>query len=210
MALYGVEHQLNGVSVERYRQAQDLLIAECAALRRQGWRVRFIRSVLDPAAARGLCLLGSESRELVERVNEAGGLPSSRIFQVLDLTPGHVDRAMSRARRALSGPAPPAGEAPSLAVGGEPLREDIRRWIAEGQRLGAEYLETARRKAQIERRIEALEQDNERLREDVDRLEEGVQVLIAERAELLAAFHAMAGRVSESVGQISRRLRKPA
>jgi hypothetical protein len=210
MALYGVEHDLNQVSVERYRQAQDLLIAECATLRRHGRRIRFISSVLDPAAARGVCLFGSESRELVEWVTDAGGLPSARIFQLLDLTPGDVHRAMSRARRARSGPARPTAGAGPTAGDVAPLREDLGCWIAEGQRLVTECLDTARSKAQLERRAETLEQDNERLRADVDRLEETMQVVIAEREELLATFLALAGRVDESVGQISRRLRTPA
>jgi hypothetical protein len=211
MALYGVEQDLSRMTVEEYRRAQERLIAECAVLRSQGRRVRFISSVLDPAAARGLCLFGSESRELVNQLNEASGLPSPRIFEVLDLTPSRIPREMSRGRPRPGRP----GAAPSGAGGDPPsggpdtLRGEIWHWIIEGRRLVAECIETMRRKEQIEGRVETLEQDNERLREEVDRIQQDMQILMAERDELLAAFHALAGRVGEAVGQISQRLRRP-
>lgn len=211
MALYAVEQDLSRMTVEQYRRAQEWLMAECAMLRRQGGRIRFISSVLDPAAARGLCLFGAESRELVKQVNEASGLPSPRIFQVLDFTPSHIHREMPRGR-----PRPARPGVALSGVGGDPpsggpdmLRGEIWHWITEGRRLVAECLETMRRKEQFEGRIEALEQDNERLREEVDRLQQDTQILIAERDELLAAFHALAGRVSESLGQIIQRLQRP-
>jgi hypothetical protein len=180
-------------------------------LRSQGRRIRFISSVFDSAAARGLCLFGAESRELVKQVNEASGLPCPRIFQVLDLTPSHIHREMSRGRARSGRPGPvPSGAGGDPPSGGpDALRGEIWHWITEGRRLVAECLETTRRKEQIEGRIEALEQDNERLREEVDRLQQDTQILIAEHDELLAAFHALAGRVSESLGQIIQRLQGP-
>jgi hypothetical protein len=147
----------------------------------------------------------------VNQLNEASGLPSPRIFEVLDLTPSRIPREMSRGRRRPGRP----GAAPSGAGGDPPsrgpdtLRGEIWHWIIEGRRLVAECIETMRRKEQIEGRVETLEQDNERLREEVDRIQQDMQILMAERDELLAAFHALAGRVGEAVGQISQRLRRP-
>lgn len=211
MALYGVEQHLGRLTVEQYRRTQERLIAECTMLRSQGRRIRFISSVLDSAAARGLCLFGSESRELVKQVTEASGLPSPRIFQVLDLTPSRIHREISRGRPGSARPGPAlsgAGGDPP-AGGPDTLRGEIWHWITEGRRLVAECLEITRRKEQLEGRVEALEQDNERLREEVDRFQQDMQLLIAERDELLAAFHGLAGRVSESVGQIIQRFRGP-
>lgn len=211
MALYGVEQDLSRMTLEEYRRAQERMIAECAMLRSQGGRVRFISSVVDPGATRGLCLFGAESRELVKQVNEASGLPSPRIFQVLDLTPSQIPREMSRGRPRPGRPgAALSGARGDLPSGGpDTLRGEIWHWVTEGRRLVAECLEIMRRKEQLEGRVEALEQDNERLREEVDRLQQDMHILIAEREELLAAFHTLAGRASESVAQIIQRLRRP-
>jgi hypothetical protein len=201
VALYAVEHELSRVSVERYCQVRDRLIAECAALRGQGRRVRFISSVLDPSAARAVSLFGSEGRELVEQVNKSGDLPAARIFEVLDLTPGYVRRDMSRGRRR-----PDRGEAggdPSASVADR--RAEIRQWMTTGTRLVEGCVEAMRRKEQLEGRVETLEQDNERLRAEVDRLQQDTQILIAEREELIASFHALADRVREALGSILRR-----
>lgn len=212
MALYGVEQDLSRMTVEQYRRIQERLIAECATLRSQGRRIRFISSVLDPGATRGLCLFGAESRELVKQVNEASGLPSARIFQVLDLTPSHIHREMmsrGRPRPARPGAALSGARGDPPSGGPDALRGEMSRWITEGQRLVAECLEIMRGKEQLEGRVEALEQDNERLREEVDRFQQDMQLMLAERDELLAAFHALTRRVSESVEQIIQRLRRP-
>ena len=49
--------------------------------------VRYVRSTFVPGEARCMCLFEAGSAAAVRDVNEAAGLPFTRIVEALDLTP---------------------------------------------------------------------------------------------------------------------------
>ncbi len=212
MTLYAVERDLSRISFEDFRAAQEKVITLCGRLRRQGKRIRFISSVVDPAQARELCLFGAEGAELVSQVNEACGFAYTRVFPVLDQTPGYVHREMSRRRPWLfraSRAAPPGGEAGREGQE-DPIAADaeaIGRWLAQGERLLGRCLRAIRRQHRAEARVRELERDNELLREEMARLGRDMQAMADDREEVLSALRSLAGRVTDATARILRTVR---
>src|SRR6185295_12669502 len=115
MPLFAVERDLSQLPPERFRSELKGLVAPCARLKSAGKQVRYISSAVFPAEARGLCLFGAEQPQWIQEANEAAGLPYSRIFAMLDLTPSGVRRELSCGRR------PPEGaDRATTARGGTP------------------------------------------------------------------------------------------
>src|SRR5260370_12756787 len=99
MALFAVERDLSQMPPERFRTELKGLVSACARLKGAGKQVRYISSAVFPAEARGLCLFGAEQPQWIHDANEPAGLPYSRIFAVLDLTPSGVRLDLSSCRR---------------------------------------------------------------------------------------------------------------
>jgi len=87
MAVYMVERDLPGITQEQLAGAQRLAIGGAEKATSTGRPVRYIRSTFVPGEARCMCLFEAASADAVRDVNEAAGLPFTRIVEALDLTP---------------------------------------------------------------------------------------------------------------------------
>ena len=87
MAVYMVERDLPGITNEGLAGAQRAAIASAQKATTDGVPVRYIRSTFVPGEARCLCLFEATTTEAVRDVNEAAGLPFTRIIEAMDLTP---------------------------------------------------------------------------------------------------------------------------
>ena len=87
MAVYMVERDLTGLTMDQLAGAQQAAIETSKQFTADGKPVRYIRSTVVPGDARCMCLFESDSQGLVKDVNEAAGLPFTGIVEALDLTP---------------------------------------------------------------------------------------------------------------------------
>jgi hypothetical protein len=87
MAVYMVERELPGITNEQLADAQQAAIAGAQKSTTSGTPVRYIRSTFVPGEARCMCLFEASSPAAVRDVNEAAGLPFTRIVEAMDLTP---------------------------------------------------------------------------------------------------------------------------
>jgi Protein of unknown function (DUF4242) len=87
MAVYMVERELPGVSMEQLAAAQQAAIETGQQFTDEGKNVRYIRTTFVPHEARCMCLFEADNAELVKEVNEAAHIPFTRIVEALDLTP---------------------------------------------------------------------------------------------------------------------------
>lgn len=87
MAVYMVERDLPGITPEQLAKAQRAATAAGERFTAEGKEVRYIRSVFVPDESRCLCLFEAPNRQFVKEVNEAAGIPFTRIVEALDLTP---------------------------------------------------------------------------------------------------------------------------
>jgi hypothetical protein len=87
MAVYMVDRDLPGIDMETLAGAQRSAIETSERFREEGKAVRYIRSTFVPGEAHCMCLFEAPSPELVREVNEAAGIPFTRIVEAMDLTP---------------------------------------------------------------------------------------------------------------------------
>ena len=87
MAVYMVERDLPGVTVEQLGAAQKAAIEKGQEFTADGKDVRYIRSIFVPGESKCMCLFEAASSELVREVNEAAQIPFTRIKEAMDLTP---------------------------------------------------------------------------------------------------------------------------
>ena len=87
MAVYMVERDLTGITMDQLAAAQKSAIDTSQKFTSEGKQVRYIRSTFVPGDARCMCLFESSSQELVKDVNETAGIPFTGIVEALDLTP---------------------------------------------------------------------------------------------------------------------------
>lgn len=87
MAVYMVERDLKGITLDQLAAAQKRAIETGKALTAQGKPVRYIRSMFVPGEARCMCLFEAPRPEHVKELNETAQLPFSRIVEALDLSP---------------------------------------------------------------------------------------------------------------------------
>jgi hypothetical protein len=201
MPLFAVERDLSQLPPERFRTDLKGLVTACARLKIAGKQVRYISTAVFPAEARALCLFGAEEAQWIREANDAAGLPYSRIFAVLDLTPTGVRRDLSSGRRPVE-----AEGARSRAGGGPgrvtPVSEEITRWSDEGrqllQTLGG-WLEAA---ASLHEDAETLERERVTLADEVRRLEQDNDALRAQRDELQEALQTIASQMTRTADQI--------
>ena len=205
MALFVVERDLSNVSPEQFRLDQRDIASACIKLKAQGKGIRYISSAVVPADGRALDLFGAYSAELIKEVHASAGVHYSRIVEILDLTPSFVHRETSRSRRSLQRAVGAAtagtakGTAHTMTANSAP---ELARWLADGQRLFGVCLETLENFERVQSRNHTLESENEMLREEVARLRYKVDVLQADRSEMVAAFNDLAGHVTQVVDHI--------
>jgi hypothetical protein len=203
MPLFAVERDLSHVPPERFRTELKGLVSACARLKGMGKRVRYISSAVFPAEARGLCLFGAEQPQWIREANEAAGLPYSRIFAVLDLTPTGVRRDLSCGRRPAEATTGGARERKGGTAGAAgPVSDEIVRWSDEGrqllQTLGG-WLEEA---GAIHDEAEALERERATLAEEVRRLGQDNDALRAQRDGLQEALQTIASQMTRTADEI--------
>ena len=87
MSVYMVERDLKGISMEALGGAQQAAIGKAKEMSAAGTAIRYIRSTFAPEDGRCLCLFDAASDADVKRLNDAAGLPYSRVVPALDLTP---------------------------------------------------------------------------------------------------------------------------
>ncbi|HEV8310324.1 MAG TPA: DUF4242 domain-containing protein [Methylomirabilota bacterium] len=87
MAVYMVERDLKGITLEQLGAAQRAAIETGRRLTAEGKNVRYIRSTFVPGESRCMCLFEAPNPQLVKELNETAQIPFSRIVEALDLTP---------------------------------------------------------------------------------------------------------------------------
>ncbi len=85
MAVFMVERDLRGISMEALAAAQGAAIAQAGSSTAQGTPVRYLRSVFTPTDGRCCCLFDAATEGAVRQVNDAAGLPYTRIVEAMDL-----------------------------------------------------------------------------------------------------------------------------
>jgi hypothetical protein len=87
MAVYLVERDLPGVTMEQLAAAQKKAIQMGKEMTAQGKDVRYIRSTFVPGENKCMCLFEAAKAEHVREANERGEIPFTRIVPAEDLTP---------------------------------------------------------------------------------------------------------------------------
>lgn len=87
MAVYMVERDLPGITLEQLGSAQKSAIDTSKRFTEDGRPVRYIRSTYVPGEARCMCLFEAPNAQRVREVNEEAQIPFTRIVEALDLTP---------------------------------------------------------------------------------------------------------------------------
>lgn len=87
MAVYMVERDLPGITLEQLGGAQKAAIDTSRRMTEDGKPVRYIRSTYVPGEARCMCLFEAPNAQRVREVNEEAQIPFTRIVEALDLTP---------------------------------------------------------------------------------------------------------------------------
>jgi muconolactone delta-isomerase len=87
MAVYMVERDLPGVTMEQLGAAQKEAIEKSRQFTADGKDVRYIRSIFVPGEARCMCLFEAPNPDVVKEVNEAAKIPFTRVVEANDLTP---------------------------------------------------------------------------------------------------------------------------
>ncbi len=87
MTTYMADRNLPGITLEELGAAQKAAIETSQRFTQEGRPVRYIRSSWVPADAHVMCLFEAENAKVVQEVNEAAGIPFTRIIEAMDLTP---------------------------------------------------------------------------------------------------------------------------
>jgi hypothetical protein len=87
MAVYLVERDLPGITMEELAAAQKTAIQMSKELTAQGQEVRYIRSTFVPGENKCMCLFEAPNPDNVREANERGKIPFTRIVPAEDLTP---------------------------------------------------------------------------------------------------------------------------
>jgi Nickel responsive protein SCO4226-like len=87
MAVYMVERELPGVTMDQLAAAQKAAIETGQQFTAEGKKVRYIRTTFVPNEAHCMCLFEADNADLVREVNETAKIPFTRIVEALDLTP---------------------------------------------------------------------------------------------------------------------------
>ncbi len=87
MAVYLVDRDLPGITMEQLGAAQKAAIETSERFTSEGRPVRYIRSTYVPGDSNCMCLFEAASADMVKEVNEAASIPFTRIVEARDLTP---------------------------------------------------------------------------------------------------------------------------
>lgn len=87
MAVYMVDRDLPGVTMDQLAAAQKAAIETAKALTAEGTPVRYIRSTFVPGESHCMCLFEASSPEAVKALNDQAKIPYTRVVEAADLTP---------------------------------------------------------------------------------------------------------------------------
>lgn len=87
MAVYMVERDLPGITMDQLAAAQKAAIETGRRLTDAGKPVRYIRSTFVPSEARCMCLFEAPNPQLVKQLNDEAKIPYTRVIEAADLTP---------------------------------------------------------------------------------------------------------------------------
>jgi hypothetical protein len=87
MAVYMVERDLKGITMDQLAAAQKSAIETGKKLTAEGKKVRYIRSTFVPGESRCMCLFEAPGPQVVKELNDQAKIPYSRIVEAMDLTP---------------------------------------------------------------------------------------------------------------------------
>jgi hypothetical protein len=87
MAVYMVERDLKGITMDQLAAAQKSAIETGKKLTAEGKKVRYIRSTFVPGESRCMCLFEASGPQAVKELNDQAKIPFSRIVEAMDLTP---------------------------------------------------------------------------------------------------------------------------
>ncbi len=87
MAVYMVERDLPGITMEQLARAQRSAVETSQRFTEEAKPVRYIRSTYVPDEAHCMCLFEAPDAAMVEEVNKAAHIPYTRVVEVMDLTP---------------------------------------------------------------------------------------------------------------------------
>ena len=87
MAVYMVDRELPGITLEQLAGAQKAVIETCEQFKANGKSVRYIRSTFVPEDSHCMCLFEADGVDLVRSVNDEANIPYTKVSEALDLTP---------------------------------------------------------------------------------------------------------------------------
>ena len=87
MNIYIADRDLPGVTLEQLAAAQKAAIETSQRFTAEGKPIRYIRSAWVPSESHVMCMFEAEDPQSVRDVNEAAGIPFTRILEAMDLTP---------------------------------------------------------------------------------------------------------------------------
>ena len=89
MNIYLVDRNLPGVTLEQLAAAQKAAIETSQRFTEEGNPVRYVRTAWVPSESHVMCMFEAQSAQAVRDVNEAAGIPFTRILDAMDLTPAN-------------------------------------------------------------------------------------------------------------------------
>lgn len=87
MAVYLVDRDLPGITVDGLVAMQRAVMAMCRDFTAAGTPVRYLHGLFVPGEARCLCLFEANDEAALVALNERAQLPFTRIVEALDLPP---------------------------------------------------------------------------------------------------------------------------
>lgn len=87
MAVYMVDRDLPGITLEQLGAAQQAAIETAHRFSTQGKSIRYIRSTFVPGESRCMCLFEAPNALVVEDLNRTAKIPYTRVVEAMDLTP---------------------------------------------------------------------------------------------------------------------------
>jgi Nickel responsive protein SCO4226-like len=85
MAVYLVDRDLPGMTLDGLAALQRATQATCQAFTSAGTPVRYLHGLFVPGEARSLCLFEADDEATVVAVNDTAHLPFTRVVEALDL-----------------------------------------------------------------------------------------------------------------------------
>jgi Protein of unknown function (DUF4242) len=87
MNTYIADRDLPGITLDQLAAAQKAAIETSQHFAEEGKPVRYVRTAWVPSESHVMCMFEAEDAQTVRDVNEAAGIPFTRILEAMDLTP---------------------------------------------------------------------------------------------------------------------------